>query len=88
MFGPLLSFSPLYGDHRVCKRPRGGGQLRAAGFTACTLAAKKNDVLLALRENALFPVSDPIHLPGSVRFTDGGLILLTPRARPWGEKSR
>lgn len=49
---------------------------------------QKYDVLLALREKALLPVSDPIHLPGSVRFTDGVLILLTPRTRPWGGRSR
>lgn len=74
----------LDGDSRVCKRPRGGGQLRAAEFSACTPAAK-NYVLLPLRENALFPVSDLIHLPGSMRFTGGVLILLAPHARLGGE---
>lgn len=34
-------FSPLDGDSRVHKKPLRGGQLRAAGFSACTPAAKK-----------------------------------------------
>lgn len=63
-----------------------------AGEASCELQSsvhaprqQKNYVLLPLRENARFPVSDLIHLPGSMRFTGGVLILLAPHARLGGE---
>lgn len=86
----FLLFLPSVGTPGCARGPAEEANCELQGSVSAPRQQKKKKksyVLLALLENALFPVSDPIHLPCTVRFTDGELILLTPRARPGEERS-